>query len=670
MLPRGCGHRSCSNDASRSAVFPTAEQSPQESAARHVRRAGPLTGLLIIALVTSCNSTVHRRDWSHYTGPGAQYFQREELPFPHVDDPIEPANRLSAFVHIVLMKCVFAPLAAAYRGIVPAPVRKHLAMAGTNFQYPGRVLNNLLQAKWKAAGEETARFAVNTTVGVLGLFDPATGMDLHPHPEDFGQTFAKWGWKDSTYLYLPIVGPSTLRDCLGLVPDAYADLAIRDWRVSLAREFNQRSDEIEPALRLIEANYDAYEPARTLYMLNREVDVQDFSWQSDESGPTQTLDSIFLAPEDPTFPERGRTDRVRLSEKQDLPFTLWLQPKPAPLVYVVPGMGGHRLSNGGLGLAEIFYGNGNSVVTLSNPTNWEFIAHGSTVDQPGYVPADAHDLHRAVTAIDHQLEARWPAHFSSKRLAGLSIGAFQTLFIAANEARSKAEGLLLFDVYLALDPPVNLEHAMLQVDRFYNAPLSFPAEERARRIEEIFGKVLYLSDGDLQPDMELPFTRLEAEFLIGLAYRLDLQYTILQTQDRHDRGVLQTPRSKLRRAPAFREASEYSFLEYMYAFVLPYYAERDPRLSFDEAGAQQLFADCDLRSIAAELEANERVRLFANENDFLLRPEDLDWLREHLGDRAHFFPAGGHLGNLHRKAIQDVIEGIVEEAAEEPNPTP
>ena len=628
-----------------------------------------LAGLLG-ALCAGCNATVYRRDWSQYDGPGARYFQQEELAFPHVDDPIEPVNRVSALFHFVLMKYAFAPLANVYRGIVPAPVRKRVALASTNLQYPGRLLNNLLQAKWKGAAEETARFAVNSTVGVLGLFDPATGMGLHPHPEDFGQTLAKWGWKDSTYLYLPIVGPSTLRDTIGLAPDAYTDLAILDWRVSVAREVNERSDEVEPALRLIAANYDAYEPARLLFTLGRELDVEDFAWTSDESGPTQTLDSIFLTPEDQAFPERGRGGEVRLSPKQDLPFTLWLQPEPAPLVYVVPGLGGHRLGDASLGLAEVFHAEGNSVVTISNPTNWEFVAHGSSVELPGYAPADARDLHRALTAIDRQLATSWPGRFTSKRLAGISLGAFHALFIAGDEARAVQDGLLRFDVYLALNPPVNLEHAMTQVDRFYNAPLSFPVEERAQRIEEIFGKVLYLSEGELWPGMDLPFTRIEAEFLIGLAFRLDLQYTILQTQDRHDRGVLQTPRSKLRRAPAFREASEYSYLEYMYAFVLPYYAEGDTGITFDEAGALRLFADCDLRSIAAELAANERVRLFTNENDFLLRPADLVWLREHLGERVHVFPAGGHLGNLHRKAIQEVIEGIVEAVAEQAPATP
>lgn len=621
-----------------------------------------MLALVVIALASGCNATVRRHDWSHYDGPGAEQLRKPELEFPHVEDPLEPMNRVSAYVHYLSMKYVFAPVATFYRAIVPATVRKHLAMAGVNLEYPRRVINNLLQAKWSEAAEETGRFVVNTTAGVLGLFDPALTVHLEPHDEDFGQTFAAWGWKNSAYLYVPIAGPSTIRDAIGLVPDTYTELTVLDLRAAVAREVNERSDEVEPALRIIEANYDAYEPARTLYSLTREVELEDFAWESDNSGPTQTLDAIFLKPQDPEFPERGHAGRVKTVRGHELPFTMWIQPKPAPLVYVVAGLGGHRLGDASLGLAEIVYAHGNSVVAVSNPTNWEFIAHGSSVALPGYVPVDARDLHRAITAIDQQLASTYPGRFSSKRLAGISMGAMQTLFIAAENKRSPSDGLMSFDAYLALDPPVSLEHAMTQLDAFYNAPLSFPEEQRARRIEKIFGKVLYLSHGDLQPGMELPFTKLESEFLIGLAFRLDLQYTILQTQDRHDSGVLQTPRSKLRRAPAFREASEYSFLDYMYAFVLPYWSKRDARITFDEAGARTLFADCDLRSIEHELEADERVRVFANENDFLLRPDDLAWLREHLGKRAHIFPAGGHLGNLHRKEIQELIADSADDA--------
>lgn len=616
-----------------------------------------------IAGLESCRSTFECRDWSKYDGPGAVYFHQEELPFPHVDDPLEPANRISSMFDFTLKRCVIAPIAWFYRLIVPDEARQHLALAGTHWAYPVRVINNLLQGKWSWARDETLRFATNTTVGLLGLFDPATEWGLHPHAEDFGQTFANWGWKNSTYLYLPVLGPSTTRDGIGRIGDAYADPVNLDLRLAALRGLNQASDALDPTFRLILSNYDAYEPARTLFTLDREVDVTDFSWKSDESAATQTLEAIFLKAEDPHFAEKGRTDRVLLSKDHELPYTVWMQPEQAPLYYVVPGLGGHRLSDSSLGLAELLYASGCSVVTVSNPTNWEFIRHAASVDQPGYVPVDALDLHRVLTAIDAALEARDPGRASSRRLAGISMGACQALHIAAHQGEASRAGLLDFALYLALDPPVSLEHSMHQLDRFYNAPLAFPVEERQQRIDEIFAKVLYLGGGQLTPGAELPFTQVESQFLIGLAFRMDLQFTLLQTQDRHDRGVLKTPRSYLRRAPAFREASTYSYLEYFYAFLLPYYAERDPRIRLDEAGARTLFDESDLRSIAAGLEANPRVRVFANENDFLLRPEDVQWLRDHLGERAQLFPAGGHLGNLHRKEIQAAIQRVGAEGA-------
>jgi len=628
-----------------------------------------LRAFLLVACLTvglaSCSSTFERRDWSNYTGPGARYFQEEELTFPHVDDPLEPMNRVVAGMNTWMLRYLYAPTAAIYRHFIPYEIRTHVGKAGKNLLFPVRFVNNVLQWKWKEAFEETTRFAVNTTVGILGLFDPATDMGLDPHPEDFGQTLGNWGWSHSTYLYLPIVGPSTIRDGIGLIPDWFLVPYSDDWRIPAGFAYNSHSDSVEPVLRSIDSYYDAYEPARTISTITREVDVSRFMWRSDRSGATQSLETIFLKPEDEHFADTATTEKLKLDDDHELPFTMWIHPKPSPLFYIVPGLGGHRFGDSALALAEILFASGRSVVTVSNPTNWEFIANASTVDLPGYAPVDSRNLHRAITAIDRILVDRYPERFTSRGLLGISMGAFQTLYIAAEETHFEELSLMPFDVYVAMDPPVNLEHGMHQLDRFYNAPLQFPPKERKRRINEIFAKVIHLSNGDLWPGMEIPFTELESEFLIGLSFRMELQFTILQTQDRHDMGVLKTEQSALRRAPAFREASEYSYLEYMYAFVLPYFAGRNPRITFDEAGAAQLFADCDLRSIGDQLAANEKVLVFANENDFLLRPEDVVWLKERLGERARFFPAGGHLGNLHRKAIQEVVKGLIEKKEEE-----
>lgn len=623
-------------------------------------------GVALSALLAGCSTKFERRDWSQYDGPGAEYFHKEELEFPHVDDPLEPANRVVAAVDYGMLRYLFEPAVRLFRFFVPKPVRDHLEMAGDNLRYPTRGINNALQGEWSEAGEETLRFLLNSTVGVLGLWDPARELaGLEPHEEDFGLTFATWGWQHSTYVFLPFYGPSTIRDGIGIIPDEATDGTNYILGSSWLRRTNAIADDAEAALRLVEATYDAYEPARTLYVQNRQVDIDDYSWSRDESAETQTLDVVFLTFEDEEFPRERTTREVKLHDGHELPYTYWVQPTPSPLVYIVPGLAGHRLSNSALGLAEIAWKRGNSVVLVSNPTNWEFIENGATVDVPGYVPRDAHDLHVALTAIDRDMDRAFPTRFLARRLAGVSMGAFQTLFIAADEERAKSEGLLPFDVYLALDVPVSLEHAMKQVDAFYNAPLEFPAQERQKRIDEIFAKALFLSEGDLTPTTELPFTQLESRFLIGLSFRLDLQFVILQTEKLHDIGVLKTRPHLLQRAPAFREASEYSYMEYMHAWVLPYYARIDPTITLDDAGARRMFDACDLHAIADGIAANPKIRLFANENDFLLRPEDVEWLKQLLGDRARFFPAGGHLGNLHRKSIQEIIETTAEEATVE-----
>lgn len=623
---------------------------------------------MLAPALAGCSTKFERRDWSNYDGPGAEYFQREELEFPHVDDPLEPANRVVAAFDYGMLRYVFEPAVRLFRFFVPKPIREHLEMAGDNLRYPTRGINNALQGEWSEAGEETVRFLLNSTVGILGLWDPALAAGFEPREEDFGLTFATWGWKNSTYLFLPFYGPSTIRDGLGIIPDEATDGTNYIIGSSWLRRTNAIADDAEVALRFVEATYDAYEPARTLYIQNRKVDIENFSWSRDESAATQTLDVIFLTFEDEEFPRERTTRAVKLHDNHELPYTYWLQPGPAPLVYIVPGLAGHRLSNTALGLAEIAFKNGNSVVLVSNPTNWEFIEHGATVDIPGFAPRDAHDLHVALTAIDRELLKTNPTSFLSRRLAGVSMGAFQTLFIAANEAQAKAEGLLEFDVYVAMDVPVSLEHAMKQVDAFYNAPLSFPAPGRKKHIDEILAKALYLSEGDLTPTMELPFTQLESQFLIGLSFRMDLQFVILQAESLHNIGVLKTNPSLLQRAPAFREASEYSYMEYMHAWVLPYYNRIDPEFTLDDAGARRMFEESDLHAIADALAANEKIRVFANENDFLLRPEDVDWLKELLGDRVRFFPAGGHLGNLHRKSIQEIIESTAVEAESENAP--
>ena len=120
-----------------------------------------------------------------------------------------------------------------------------------------------------------------------------------------------------------------------------------------------------------------------------------------------------------------------------LKFTFWLQPGKAPVVYIVPGLGSHRLAENSLALAELVYKNGFSVVNISSPFNSEFMENASTAALPAYLPVDGHDLHVALTEIDRRLNESYPGRLGDRALMGYSMGAFDSLYIAATEPTNR-----------------------------------------------------------------------------------------------------------------------------------------------------------------------------------------------------------------------------------------
>ena len=141
-----------------------------------------------------------------------------------VIDPLSGYNRLMTQINDKAYFWVLKPVAKGYSFVVPEGGRLALGRFFRNLLMPVRFVNNLLQLKPKQAGTELARFALNSTVGVLGLFDPAENRyGLQPYPEDFGQTLGYYGVGSGFHIVLPLLGPSNLRDTLGLIPDYYLD---------------------------------------------------------------------------------------------------------------------------------------------------------------------------------------------------------------------------------------------------------------------------------------------------------------------------------------------------------------------------------------------------------------------------------------------------------------
>lgn len=135
------------------------------------------------------------------------------------DDRWEGFNRGMYAFNTTADNILLKPVAKGYRIITPDPVERGVSNIFANLRTPAIIVNQLLQGKGKDAASDTGRFLVNSTIGIVGIFDVATKFGLEEHNEDWGQTLAKWGVPSGPYLMLPFLGPSTLRDSFSTAAD-------------------------------------------------------------------------------------------------------------------------------------------------------------------------------------------------------------------------------------------------------------------------------------------------------------------------------------------------------------------------------------------------------------------------------------------------------------------
>jgi phospholipid-binding lipoprotein MlaA len=135
--------------------------------------------------------------------------------YEQTNDPLEPTNRVFYAINNGLDTVILRPAALAYRYVVPGLVRDGVHHVLANIGSPVQLANDVLEAKPRRAGETTMRFLINTTVGVLGIFDVATKWGYPDHDADFGITLALWGVPEGPFLFLPVLGPSDPRDAAG-----------------------------------------------------------------------------------------------------------------------------------------------------------------------------------------------------------------------------------------------------------------------------------------------------------------------------------------------------------------------------------------------------------------------------------------------------------------------
>jgi len=202
-------------------------------------------------------------------------------------DPLERYNRSVFRFNQVLDRHVARPIAVGYKKFTPQPVRVGVSNFLSNFTYPVVVVNDLLQAKVGNAGRDVARFVVNSTIGLGGLFDPASKWGLEMNNEDLGQTLGKWGVPPGAYLMLPILGPVTVRDGVGGVGDfffnpvAYIDASNIQLGLAGLDLLDRRYDLLDADEALDQA-FDPYAFLRSAYLQRRQYLVLDGNMPDDE----------------------------------------------------------------------------------------------------------------------------------------------------------------------------------------------------------------------------------------------------------------------------------------------------------------------------------------------------------------------------------------------------
>ncbi|QNN71548.1 MlaA family lipoprotein [Thermomonas carbonis] len=207
-------------------------------------------------------------------------------PAPAAFDPWEKYNRRVHAFNMAVDRGLAKPLARAYVAAVPRPLRIGVNNFFDNLGQPVTVVNSLLQGNPRGAGNALGRFLLNSTVGIGGLFDVATKAKMPKRGEDFGQTLAVWGWQRSRYLELPMLGPRTVRDMIGLVGDARLR-PVQYVEDDKTRVFLQGLQLVDLRAKLLPIEGLMNQGAVDEYALFRDMWLQRRNYQINQNGRTQ-----------------------------------------------------------------------------------------------------------------------------------------------------------------------------------------------------------------------------------------------------------------------------------------------------------------------------------------------------------------------------------------------
>jgi phospholipid-binding lipoprotein MlaA len=257
----GCASQTKSNSRSPESVVEPASVQPAEPASADEKSADTLTAE---------EEALFEDEWNNGEDSGEEKMYR-------VADPIEPFNRVMFGFNDTMYEWLWRPLSLGYRKVTPRMMRTGIQNFFTNLEAPIRTVGCILQGKGQGAATEVAKFIFNSTFGVLGFIDLFKNYpEMNPDPEDLGQSLAVYGVGDGFYIVWPFLGPSTLRDTVGEVGNAFLDpinyvdpteTAIAVKGIKTVNRLSFRIEDLDAAKK---AALDPYEATRNFYIQLRQ----------------------------------------------------------------------------------------------------------------------------------------------------------------------------------------------------------------------------------------------------------------------------------------------------------------------------------------------------------------------------------------------------------------
>ena len=354
-----------------------------------------------------------------------------------------------------------------------------------------------------------------------------------------------------------------------------------------------------------------------------------------------------------------KLDKITVFPDREIPKILWtleslnysylIQKGPAPLIFLIAGTGASFQSAKMQLMQKAFYRAGYHVISLSSPTHPNFIVSASTSGVPGHLEEDSIDLYRVMQEIWQKLQKK--IEVTDFYLTGYSLGAAQSAFIAKLDEKKQAFN---FRKVLLINPPVSLYNSVIILDNMLEQ--NIPDDNFNMFYEEIFdaftdayvhGDHVNLNDNFLYNVYQYrkPKNDDSIEALIGLSFRLSSGNMVFTSDVLTQAGYVIPSNLELGRHDSMTDYSKVfmrlSFLEYFKGIFLPHFKKQDPGLK--EA---DLIRNMSLNHIEDYLRNSPKLGLIHNADDIILRPGEIDYLRDVFGSRAHIFPHGGHCGNM------------------------